>query len=81
MQPPSLRWSATDRATSSTNEREMARSVDLQRIEPSPLRVGVFGRERECAAVDRAVPLAASGQSSALVVRGDPGIGKTALLN
>ena len=38
------------------------------------------GREQECAAVDRLLAGARAGVAGALVVRGDPGIGKSALL-
>jgi DNA-binding CsgD family transcriptional regulator len=38
------------------------------------------GRSVECAAVDRLLRSVCSGESRALVVHGDPGIGKTALL-
>ena len=38
------------------------------------------GREQECAAVDRLLADARAGAAGALVVRGDPGIGKSALL-
>jgi AAA ATPase domain len=40
----------------------------------------LVGRERECAAIDRLLEAAAGGQSSSLVLRGEAGIGKTALL-
>jgi DNA-binding CsgD family transcriptional regulator len=40
----------------------------------------LVGRERECAAIDRLLEASARGQSSSLVVRGEAGIGKTALL-
>ncbi|WP_448639397.1 AAA family ATPase [Geodermatophilus sp. URMC 63] len=39
------------------------------------------GRGRECAALDRLIDGLHAGQSSVLVVRGEPGVGKTALLN
>jgi DNA-binding CsgD family transcriptional regulator len=41
----------------------------------------LWGRERERAALDRVVSDAVSGRSSVLVIRGEPGIGKTALLD
>jgi DNA-binding CsgD family transcriptional regulator len=41
----------------------------------------LVGRVRECAMIDHALRRAATGESSALVVRGEPGIGKTALLS
>jgi class 3 adenylate cyclase/tetratricopeptide (TPR) repeat protein len=40
----------------------------------------LFGRERELFAVDQALAAARLGKSARLVIRGDPGIGKTALL-
>jgi DNA-binding CsgD family transcriptional regulator len=40
----------------------------------------LVGRERECAAIDRLVEASARGESSSLVLRGEAGIGKTALL-
>src|SRR6201982_1659813 len=38
------------------------------------------GRRSECAALDRLIETVGAGESSALVVRGEPGVGKTALL-
>src|SRR5438270_1871300 len=40
----------------------------------------LFGRTREIQAIDQALAAAALGHSSRLVIRGEPGIGKTALL-
>ena len=40
----------------------------------------LLGRERECARLDELLDEARHGHSRALVLRGDPGIGKTALL-
>ncbi|WP_343953383.1 ATP-binding protein, partial [Nonomuraea longicatena] len=40
----------------------------------------LWGRRRECAAIERVVAEARSGRSGALVLRGEPGIGKSALL-
>jgi DNA-binding CsgD family transcriptional regulator len=40
----------------------------------------LFGREAECAAVEGLIAGAGSSRSSALVVRGEPGVGKSALL-
>jgi DNA-binding CsgD family transcriptional regulator len=40
----------------------------------------LVGRERECAAIDRLLEASAQGESSSLVVRGEAGMGKTALL-
>jgi DNA-binding CsgD family transcriptional regulator len=43
--------------------------------------VQVVGRRRECAAIDRLLAGARAGAAGALVVRGEPGIGKSALLS
>ena len=43
-------------------------------------REALLGRRHECDALDRLLATAASGQSGVLVVVGEPGIGKTALL-
>jgi DNA-binding CsgD family transcriptional regulator len=40
----------------------------------------LYGRRRECEALDELVQQARAGRSSVLVVRGEPGVGKTALL-
>jgi DNA-binding CsgD family transcriptional regulator len=40
----------------------------------------LVGREVECARIDEMVALARGGSSSVLLIRGEPGIGKTALL-
>ena len=40
----------------------------------------LLGRESECAVIDRLLEGARAGRSGALVVRGEPGVGKTALL-
>jgi DNA-binding CsgD family transcriptional regulator len=42
--------------------------------------VVLLGRGPECAALDRLLGTVRAGQSAALVVRGEPGVGKTALL-
>src|SRR5207302_6372882 len=44
-------------------------------------RVQLLGRERERAALDRLVEAARDGDGGALVVHGEPGVGKTALLD
>jgi AAA ATPase-like protein len=41
---------------------------------------GLTGRGGECATLDRLMAAVRAGESQALVVRGDPGVGKTALL-
>src|SRR5262245_44199146 len=51
---------------------------------PTPELVGLsgalFGRERECTVIDRLLQASAQGESSSVVLRGEAGIGKTALL-
>jgi DNA-binding CsgD family transcriptional regulator/tetratricopeptide (TPR) repeat protein len=42
---------------------------------------GLNGRRAECAVLDRLVDQVRGGQSQALVIRGEPGVGKTALLD
>src|ERR1700694_1756068 len=49
-----------------------------------PVRGGVAelrGRRSECAVLDRLIDAVRAGESRALVVRGEPGVGKTALLD
>src|SRR6266550_6783269 len=41
----------------------------------------LLGRERELVAIDQALAAARLGKSSRLLIRGEPGIGKTALLD
>jgi DNA-binding CsgD family transcriptional regulator len=48
--------------------------------EPAALSGALFGRERECAAIDQLLEASAAGESTSLVLRGEAGIGKTALL-
>jgi predicted ATPase len=43
-------------------------------------RVTLWGRRQQCRALDGLVADVRAGRSRALVVRGEPGIGKTALL-
>ena len=40
-----------------------------------------FNRKSECAALDRLLETARAGESSVMVLRGEPGVGKTALLD
>jgi len=47
---------------------------------PSPAGA-LRGRRRECDVLDRLLDVVRGGESRALVVRGEPGVGKTALLN
>jgi DNA-binding CsgD family transcriptional regulator len=41
---------------------------------------GLFGRRRECAELERLLDTASDGHGAVLVLHGDPGVGKTALL-
>ena len=41
---------------------------------------GLLGRRSECETLDRLLEAVRAGESRALVVRGEPGVGKTALL-
>jgi predicted ATPase len=43
--------------------------------------VTLWGRRQQCMAMDRLLADVRAGRSRALVVRGEPGIGKTALLS
>ena len=43
--------------------------------------MGLVDRRRECDALDRLIAAIRAGESRALVVRGDPGVGKTALVD
>ncbi len=45
------------------------------------LATGLTGRRRECGLLDRLADAVRAGDSRALVMRGDPGVGKTALLD
>jgi DNA-binding CsgD family transcriptional regulator len=47
---------------------------------PGPAQL-LLGREAECAAIDRVLDTTRGGASGALVLRGEPGIGKTALID
>lgn len=42
---------------------------------------GLLGRRRECGVLDRLIDVLHAGEGRALVVRGEPGVGKTALLD
>jgi DNA-binding CsgD family transcriptional regulator len=64
----------------------MTRSVELipgglMRNRPNDGQALLFGRHSECAILDRLVAGARAGQSQVLIVRGEAGIGKTALLD
>src|SRR5580704_17021337 len=42
---------------------------------------GLMGRRGECAVLDRLIDAVRAGKSRVLVVRGEPGVGKSALLD
>ncbi|RVX41511.1 regulatory LuxR family protein [Nonomuraea polychroma] len=50
------------------------------RVHRSGTKAGLLGRQAECEALDRLLAAVRVGQSRALVVRGEAGVGKTALL-
>jgi AAA ATPase domain len=50
-------------------------------MDAQPRGIELIGRERECAALQQLLQAATAGQSGALVVRGEAGIGKTTLLD
>ncbi len=51
----------------------------MDRVEALDRRAGLMGRDRECAAIDRLLDDASSGESGSLVIRGETGIGKSTL--
>jgi len=50
------------------------------RVTPRSVSKKLLGRARECDTLDELLEVVRSGESRALVVRGEPGVGKTALL-
>lgn len=54
--------------------------MNAMRVDRAELPVTLFGRAAECAHLNELLALARSGQSVTLVIRGDAGIGKSALL-
>ncbi|WKG02168.1 LuxR family transcriptional regulator [Mycolicibacterium sp. HK-90] len=58
---------------------ETPRVEDMERVDGA--RGRLLGRHRECATLDEIIAGAAGGHSAALVLRGEAGIGKTALLD
>ncbi|MFV8162866.1 LuxR C-terminal-related transcriptional regulator [Mycobacterium sp. 134] len=58
---------------------ETPRIADLERVDGA--RGRLVGRQRECATLDDIIAGVAGGRSAALVLRGEAGIGKTALLD
>jgi DNA-binding CsgD family transcriptional regulator len=72
----------SDRGRVSVQRRKGKRSVAGQR-HPSPLVTGsspLLGRDAECREVEQLVDDVRAGHSRALVIRGEPGVGKSALL-
>jgi hypothetical protein len=65
----------------SENGRHMTIGAEgvLARVPATRQPAGLFGRGAPCRELDRLVSAVRAGQSRALVVRGEPGIGKTAL--
>jgi DNA-binding CsgD family transcriptional regulator len=53
----------------------------VNRVPPPPARPGLLGRREECELLSGALAAAKAGRSQVLVLRGEPGIGKTALLD
>src|SRR5262244_2316976 len=54
----------------------------MAKLSPIPgATAGLRGRRRECGVLDRLIGALRAGESRALVVRGEPGAGKTALLD
>ena len=65
-----------------TGSRRGARDYDLEDVvEVDSVTAGLIGREQECMEIAALVDDARGGRSGALVVRGEPGIGKSALLD
>src|SRR5580658_8135325 len=50
-------------------------------MDREPYPGGLCGRRRECAVLDGLIAAVRAGESRTLVVRGEPGVGKTALLD
>ena len=50
------------------------------RVTPRSVSKKLLGRARECDTLDELLEAVRRGESRALVVRGEPGVGKTALL-
>jgi DNA-binding CsgD family transcriptional regulator len=59
-------------------ERDGVRHLDLETRQPQ---TGLWGRREECALLDQLAERVREGRSGVLVVRGEAGIGKTALLD
>src|SRR2546430_5773087 len=49
-------------------------------LSPVSRRIALTGRRSECDVLDRLIDAVGAGESKALVLRGEPGVGKTALL-
>jgi len=70
-------WPPGQRSNVPINPIEAAMSATLAGASPEP---GLRGRRSECEALDRLVADLRMGQSQVLVLRGEAGVGKTALL-
>jgi DNA-binding CsgD family transcriptional regulator len=72
--------SANDFGGRSARDPELEEQAPTTVTSPGPAQL-LLGREAECAVIDRVLDAARAGASGALVLRGEPGIGKTALLD
>jgi DNA-binding CsgD family transcriptional regulator len=71
----------TDVLTQTLSDGPPAGRPSVDDVKPRPAGPKLLrGRDRECEALDRLLAAVRDGQSRALVVRGEPGVGKTALL-
>lgn len=75
-----LRLPGPIRSVSIGSTTTSAEMVDSMRPRAEAPRLSLLGRRAECATIEQMLVRAQSGQSGALVVRGEAGIGKTALL-
>ena len=75
------RWSdATDRVPVANAGAPLQRA-QVHALMPGRRHVSLVGRSRECGVLDRLVHDVSRGQSGSLVLRGEHGVGKTALLD
>jgi len=75
---PGMSLVPADRQTSDAGAGTVYALRSMAASAPQP---ALYGRRRECDAMDRLLACARAGQSRALVVRGEAGVGKTALLD